>query len=94
MFGTEENKFILLILCRNSASGVADGKPGVSMPLSCNGFIMLTCVTFLAFRLSINVLLMLITSWLLALYAQRALRMANHMFMALQHSYARLWSIV
>ena len=36
-------------------SGLADGKPWVSKPLSLKGFTMLTHITFRAFRLSINI---------------------------------------
>ena len=74
----------------NGAGGLADGKPWVSMPLSGKRFTMPTHITFLAFGLSINVPLMLLTSWLLALYAQSVFCiMANHMCMALQQSSAR-----
>ena len=58
---------------RNGASDLADGKPWVSMPLNWNEFIIPTRVTFLAFGLSTNVRLMLLISWLLALYAQSVL---------------------
>ena len=54
---------------RNSAGGLADGKPWVSMPLSRNGFTMTTRVTNLAFGISTNIPLALLTSWLLALNA-------------------------
>ena len=57
----------------NDAGGLADGKLWVSMPLSRNGFTMLIRLTFLAFGLSTNVSLMLLISWLLALYAQSTL---------------------
>ena len=79
----------------NDACGLADGKFWVSMPLSRNGFTMLIRLTFLAFGLSTNVSLMLLISWLLALYAQSTLWvMANHMYMALQQSSARPnWSV-
>ena len=54
----KENDFILLALCWNGASSVADGKPcQVYMLLSQNGLSML--LILLAFRLSINVRLML-----------------------------------
>ena len=52
----KENDFILLALCWDGASSVADGKPcQVYMLLSQNGFGMLTHITLLAFGLSINV---------------------------------------
>ena len=71
----------------NGVGGLADGKRWVSMPLSRNGFTMPTCVTNLAFGISTNVPLALLTSWLLALYAQSAVCiMANRMCMALQRS--------
>ena len=54
---------------RNSAGGLADGKPWVSMLISWNGFTMPTRITNLVFRISTNVPLALLTSWLLALYA-------------------------
>ena len=54
----------------NSAVGLADGKPQVSMPLIWNGFTMPTRVTNLAFGISINIPLVLLTSWLLALYVR------------------------
>ena len=57
----------------NSASDLADGKPWVSMPLSRKGFTMPTHVIFLALGLSTNISLILITSWLFALYARKAL---------------------
>ena len=53
---------------QNGAGDLADRKPRVSMPLSWNKFTIPTHVTFLAFGLSTNVRLTLI-SWLLALYA-------------------------
>ena len=46
--GMKENNFMLVVLCWNGTSGVVDGKPYVSMPLSRNGFTMLTHV-FLVF---------------------------------------------
>ena len=52
---------------RNGVGDLADGKPWISMPLSWNGFAILTCVTFLAFRLPTYIPLMLLISWLLAL---------------------------
>ena len=65
--------------------GLADGKPWVSMPLSRNVFTMPTRVTNLVFGISTNVPLVLLTSWLLALYAQSVLCiMANRTYMALQ----------
>ena len=57
----------------NGAGCLADRKPWVSMPFSQNGFTMLTHVTFLAFKLAINVPLTLLTSWLLILYSQNML---------------------
>ena len=45
---------------RNSAGGLADGKPWVSMPLKENRFTIPIHVTFLAFGLSTNVPLMLL----------------------------------
>ena len=54
----------------NGADELADGKPWVSMPLNWSEFTIPTRVTFLAFRLSTNVRLTLLISWLLALYAQ------------------------
>ena len=56
----------------NSAGGLADGKHWDSMPLSQNGFTMPTCMTFLGFGISTKVPLMLLISWLLALYARKA----------------------
>ena len=81
---------------QNGVGGVANGKYCVSMPLSQNRLIMLTPVTFLVLTLSINVLLMLLTSWLVALYALSMLCiMVNHTYKALQQLSARLsWSIV
>ena len=43
----------------NGAGDEADRKPWISMPLSWNGFTKPTCITFLPFRLSTNVLLKL-----------------------------------
>ena len=81
---------VLLVLCWNGASGLVDGKLCISMPLSRNEFTLLTHVTFLAFELSINILLTLLTSWLLALYARSTLCiMANCMCIVLQHSSAK-----
>ena len=57
----------------NSAGGLADRNFWVSMPLNQNGFIMPTRVTNLAFGISTNVPLVLLSSWLLALYAQSTL---------------------
>ena len=54
-----------------------------------------THVTNLVFRISTNVLLVLLTSWLLALYAQSALCiMANQMCTALQQSSANYCKLV
>ena len=96
MSGIEEDDFILLVLCWNSVGDLADGKPWVYMLLSQNSFTMLTRVTFFAFGFSINIPLTLLTSWLLALYAQSKLCiMGNHTYMALQRSSARpSWSVV
>ena len=62
MSGTKENDFMLLVLCCNVASSVqavADGKPWVSCHFYAvkpeQIYTMLTRVTFLAFRLSVNV---------------------------------------
>ena len=88
------------------ANGWADG--WASILLSQNWFTMLThvtiliCVTILTrvtilvFRLSINVPLMPVTSWLLALCAKSTLCiMVNRTCMALQHLSTRSsWSIV
>ena len=51
----------------NGVGGLVDGKPWVSMLLIWYGFTMLTCIILLAFTI---LLLMLLISWLLALYAQ------------------------
>ena len=64
----KQNDFIVLALCWNGASGVADGKPQFT-PLGQNGFAILTCITFLVFIPSIIVPLTLLNSWLLTLYA-------------------------
>ena len=76
--------------------GLADGKPWVFMPLSWNRFTMPTRVTNLAFGISTNIPLVLLTSWLLALYARRALCiMANPTCIALQRSSAKpSWCVV
>ena len=50
---------------RNRVGVLVDGKPWVSMPLNQNGFTMLTRVTNLAFGISTNIPLALLTSWLL-----------------------------
>ena len=80
----------------NSAGGLADGKPWVSKPLSQNGFTMLTRITNLAFGISTNVPLALLTSWLLALYTRSTLYfMANRTCMALQQSSAKpSWCVI
>ena len=57
----------------NGAGDLADGKPWVSIPLRWNEFTIPTRVTFLVFGLSTNIHLMLLISWLLALYARSAL---------------------
>ena len=60
----------------NGVGGLADGKPWVSMLLIWYGFTMQTRITFLAFT---KLLLMLLTSWLLALYARSVIYIiANH----------------
>ena len=74
---------------RNCVGVLADGKPWVSVPLSRNGFTMLTRIVNLAFGISPNVPLVLLTSWLLTLYAQSVLGiMANQTCMAMQRSSA------
>ena len=74
---------------RNSGDGLVNGKPYVSIPLSRSGFTMPIHVTNVAFRISTNIPLVLLTSWLLALYARSALCiMANRTCMALQQSSA------
>ena len=67
-----------------------------SMLLSQNRFTKLTRITFLVFGLSINIPLMLLTSWLLAIYAQSVCCiMANHICIPLQHLSSRpSWSII
>ena len=57
----------------NGVGELTDGKPWVSMPLNWNDFTILTCVIFLALRLSTNIFLTLLISWLLALYARSVL---------------------
>ena len=57
----------------NGAGDLANVKPWISMLLSWNRFTIPTCITFLVFGLSTNVPLMVLISWLLALYAQSAL---------------------
>ena len=75
---------------QDSVGGLADGKPWVFMLLSRNGFTMQTHTTFLVFRISTNVPLALLTSWLLALYAWSVLYiMVNWMCMAVQWLSAR-----
>ena len=94
MSGRNENDIILLVMCQNGVSGLADRMPWVSMPLSQNGFTMLTCITFLAFGCSLNVPLMLLSSWLLTLHAWNTrFIMAKRMCMALEHSYFRECSL-
>ena len=65
----EEQFYTAGPVLQNSAGGLANGKPWVSMPLSCNEFTILTRVTLLAFRFSTNVHLTQLISLLLALYA-------------------------
>ena len=82
---------------QNSVGGLADENPYVSIQLSQNGFTMPTCVTFLVFGLFTNVTLMLLTSWLLALYAQSMICITanNSTCVTSQHLSARLsWSTV
>ena len=57
---------------QNGARFLADGKPWVSMLLIQYGFTIPTHLTFLAFEFSTNVLLMLLTSWLLALLVRES----------------------
>ena len=80
---------------QNGTGSLADGKPWVSMPLSQNRFTLPTCVTFPAFGLSTNILLMLLTNWLFTLYARSVLcTMANHTSMASQQLSARpSWNV-
>ena len=54
----------------NGVGNLADGKPWISIQLSRNRLAMLRCVIFLALGLSTNILLMLLISWLCALYTQ------------------------
>ena len=54
---------------QNSAGFLVDGKPWVSMPLIQYRSTMTIHLTFLAFGFSKNVILKLLTSWLLSLYA-------------------------
>ena len=81
---------------QNSAGGLADGKPWLSMLLSWNGFTIPTCITNLAFGISTNVPLVLLTSWLLALYTRSTLYfMANRTCMALQQLSAKpSWCVI
>ena len=67
----EERLYTTGAIPRNGAGLLVDGKPWVSMLLIRYGFTMLTCLTYLAFGFYTNILLMLLTSWLLALYAQK-----------------------
>ena len=70
---------------QNCAGELADGKPRVSMPLSQNGYTMLTRITNPVFGISTNIPLALLASWLLALYARSTVCiMANPTCMALQ----------
>ena len=76
----EERFYTAGPVSRNGAGELADGKPWVSMLLSWNEFIIPTRITLLAFRLSTNIRLTLLISWLLALYARSTLFiMANRM---------------
>ena len=59
----EERFYTVGPMLRNSAGDLVDGKPWVSMPLSRNGFTMPTRVTDLAFEISTNVCLALLTSY-------------------------------
>ena len=80
---------------RNSAGGLADGKPWGYKRSNRNGFTMPTHVTNLAFGISTKVPLALQTNWLLALFARSALYiMANQTCMALQRSSAKpSWAV-
>ena len=69
----EERFYTVGPVPQNGAGGLAAGKPWVSMPFNWNEFTIPTHVTFLAFRLSTNIHLMLLISWLLTLYAQSML---------------------
>ena len=51
-----------LICATEWCSGLADGKPWVSLPLGWNGFTLQTCVTFLVFAISTNVPLTLLAT--------------------------------
>ena len=55
----------------NGAEFLANGKPWVSMLLIQYGFTILIHLTFLVFRFSTDVLLMLLTNWPQALYARK-----------------------
>ena len=63
----KERFFIAGPVPQNSAGGLTDGKHWLSMPLGQNGFTLPTRITNLAFGISTNVPLALLTSWLLAL---------------------------
>ena len=79
--GTEENDYILLVLCQNSLSDLAYANPWNSMLLPWNRFAMLTHITFLVFGLFIKLPLTLLTSWLLAWYAHSTpYNMASQMY--------------
>ena len=87
----EERFYTVGPVLQNDAGDLADRKPWISMPLSQNRFTMTTDVTFLTFRLSTNVPLTLLTSWLFTLYARSTLCiMANGTCMALKQSSATL----
>ena len=69
---------------QNDVDGLANGKHWVSMPLTWNAFTMLTRETLTVSGFSTNVPLMLLTSWLLGLYARSMLCIiTNHTCMAL-----------
>ena len=76
----EERFYTAGLVSWNGAKFLADGKPWVSMLLIQYGLTMPTCLTFLAFEFFTNVLLMLLTSWLLALLVHESTIciMANH----------------
>ena len=86
----EEQFYTAGPLLQNGTVGLADGKPWVSMLLSWNGFTMPPCIAFLAFRLSTNAPLMLITVVLLSLYVCCVLSiMDNCICMSLPQSSVR-----
>ena len=81
----EERLYTAGSVLQNSVGGLVGGKPWASMPLNWYGFTVLIHITFLAFESSTNILLIILTSWLLTLYAQSTICiMVNHMCMASQ----------